>query len=83
MAARFIKGTLEISVVPSVSDPGLESMTIVVTPEGFTDEGGLGRSGDATSLVSVEHIADRIKALFDGAALGAILDHLAQLRAAL
>jgi len=83
MTARNIKGTLEISVVPSAPDPEFEAVTVTVTPEGFIDEAGLGRGGDAATLIPVTDVAEELKSQFDTDVLRAILDHLAKLRALL
>jgi hypothetical protein len=80
MSQRQIKGTFELSAVPSPEEPELDTLAFVVTPGGFVDETGVGHAGDAPGILPPQEVARRLQEQFDTDSVCALLDHLALLR---
>jgi hypothetical protein len=64
-------------------EPAGTTIDLRVNAAGFFDPGGLGSAGQATQVLSAEHVAGILTEHFDGARLRAVLDHIVRLRDAL
>ena len=80
MLQRQIKGTFELSAVPSPAEPELDALAVVVTAAGFVDETGVGHAGDVPGILPPQEVARQLQERFDTDSVCALLDHFALLR---